>query len=168
MFGKAIIMLRDYANAHAQTHVLPPARAKEGGVSIFTEAMYLRHKLLKKLTLLFLLLSAGLWSIRVAKIRWDPCKSHKMARELDHHALTAKGVELAVQGKLQMHNFTKCMCLHRWSGHQSVFMQVSIPGLRTGSTKLLVYKALYSRLAMQLQYSIALRNNMTVQHTLPL
>ena len=60
--------------------------------------MYQRYKLLKRLTLTFLLISVGLWTIRIVQIYWNPCTNHeamrKIAETFNGPALAAKkGVE---------------------------------------------------------------------------
>ena len=67
---------------------------REGGVSQITE-MYQRHKLLKRLTLTFLLISIGLWTIRIVKIYWNPCKNHEAMRKIAEifNGPAKKGVE---------------------------------------------------------------------------
>ena len=81
---------RLFRAAHAQIHVLKGASSPKHSTS-----MYQRHKLLKRLTLMFLLISAGLWTIRTVQIYWSPCKNHevtgKIAQVFNHPV--AKGVE---------------------------------------------------------------------------
>ena len=69
--------------------------ARRRGRLVQSTAMYQRHKLLKRQTLMFLLTSAGLWTIRIVQIYWSQCKNHevtgKIAQTFNHPV--AKGVE---------------------------------------------------------------------------
>lgn len=81
--------------ACANTRVPARRRGRLVQSTVQASAMYQRHKLLKRLTLMFLLTSAGLWTIRTVQIYWNPCKNRevtgKIAQIFNHPV--AKGVE---------------------------------------------------------------------------
>ena len=112
--------------------------------------MYQRHKLLKRLTLIFLLISVGLWTIRIIQIHWSPCKNHEVARKIaqvfNHPASTARGVEQdhsAAQSEVHV-RISYCTCMY----NRTVNLQISAHGLKMESGKRLVDRAQCNQHAM--------------------
>ena len=134
--------------ACANTRV-PAEWARRRGRLSRSSVMYQRHKLLKRLTLIFLLISVGLWTIRIIQIHWNPCKNHEVVRKIaqifNHPASTSKGVEQdhpATQSKV--HVQFHIACIYSCTAN----LQISVPGLKMESGKLLVDRAQCNQHAM--------------------